>query len=1138
MRAPGTPTNLPPPVDRTQTLGPRDGETLPAAGAGTATTLPQPAEGDLGRGPGPASDRYELLAEHARGGLGRVVRAHDRHLGRTVAVKELLQTSELAEALFVREALITARLQHPGIVPVHEAGRWPNGDPYYVMKLVSGRTLKECIGETKSLSDRLALLPHVIAVAEAVGYAHSHDVIHRDLKPANTIIGEYGETVVVDWGLARDLHTADCAPAVTAASSGSGDSRTVTGRVVGTPQYMSPEQARGEVVDPRTDVYALGAILYEVLSGRAPVGGDSAQEIIDRVLAGPPQPLGQVAPGVPSDLEAIVGKAMARVADDRYPSARELAADLKRFQTGQLVTAQRYGHWSLVRRWVHRYRGYVALGTIAAIAVTVIAVGMLRRVIDERRLAELRGEQAEHQRAAAEDRKNQLVLAQVQAAIPRDPTAALAWLKNYPIDPGSTPRIAALLEEAESLGAAAHVWRGQDWLFGVALTGDGARAAIGGRDGKVRLVDTTTGAVRVLGQRPALTAIGFDAPGGRVIAADIGGEIVMWDLAGGEPTVLGRHETEVTRFVHADAGRIASAGMDGTVKIWDLDARKLHRDLFSDVARTDRYATAWDGHTGAVRITGDLDGRLVMHRDGQPSKVIMRLPRPAVMIAMTTDGRRLVVADGRDVHLVDVAAGTAKVVAHHPQRPKQIVIDPTERRAVVAGWVNDVILIDLATGATELRRGHDDALYQALFDRRGERLVTASDDGTARVWDLDTGDTRVLRGHDDDVYAAAMTPDGRTLATVSLDGSARLWRLDDRRTVVVGQLGQVRALRPLGGDRVRVVTISNPQRVIDVDLGERKSNVRFEIASVSEDPQLSDDGRVVVFGQRATDAMVWRDGEVTPVRLPSASKGGAMSGDGRRAVMLLEDGRLVRWDSKEMVTLPDPGAAKHVALSPDGQWLALVSDDAIEIRDAETGTGPIRLDRVALGVGKGRLGVRFLRDNRRVLVADLTGVRVWTWSTGHLAALAGSTFAQADLELSPDGTRLVGAGEARTVQVWDARTGVAGVTLRGHRDLVRAMAFSPDGRQLATGSYDRTVRVWNLATGESRVLLGHVGPVWTVAWLGPDRVVSGADDGTVRLWQVPVTPLPTPQELVARLQAGTSAEIGEDDRPTTPPVAP
>jgi WD40 repeat protein len=613
---------------------------------------------------------------------------------------------------------------------------------------------------------------------------------------------------------------------------------------------------------------------------------------------------------------------------------------------------------------------------------------------------------------------------------------------------------------------------------------------------------------------------------------------VLWDPASGEPSVLGHHDSVVTRIDPAADGRIATTGMDGTVRIWDLDRHELYRDVFADIVLRDRSAAAWDGQRGELRVTGDRDGQLTLRHDGEPPRLITRLPRPPVMMAMTSDGRHVVAADGQEIRYVDVETGTSRPVARHPQRPKQIVIDPTGQRAVIAGWINDVILVNLATGDTELRRGHEDALYQAVFDSRGERLVTASDDGTARVWDLDTGDTRVLRGHEDDVYSAAMTPDGRTVATVSLDGSARLWHIDDRKTTVVGQLGQLRAIRPIGGDVVRVVSISNPQRVIDVDLRERKSTVRYETTRVTDEPSISVDGSVVVFGHQAS-TVVWHDGEATPLELPSAIKAGDMAQDGRRAVLLLEDGRLVRWEDHAVTALPDPGAAKYVALSPDGRWMALVAESGVEIRDTTSGAIVTRLERDALGKGKGKgkLGVRFLPDNRRILVADLDGVRVWTWSTGELVPLVDSTAAHVMLEMSPDGSLLVGSGEGRTVQLWSSRTGAPGLTLRGHRDLVRAMAFSPDGRQLVTGSYDRTVRVWNLTTGESRVLLGHVGPVWAVAWLGPDRVVSAGDDGTVRLWQVPATPVPTPQQLIARLRAATTAEIARDDRPATPAVA-
>src|SRR5687767_13331697 len=220
-------------------------------------------------------ERYTVIAEHARGGIGRILRARDEELGRVLAVKELLAPYPEAEARFVREALITARLEHPGIVPVHEAGRWESGEPFYAMKMVSGRTLKELVEEKKSLADRLSLLPHLIDVAEAIAYAHDRGVIHRDLKPANVIAGEFGETIVIDWGLAKAIGEPDVAEASRELEVPDGLTR--TGAVLGTPVYMAPEQARGEEVDARADVYALGAILYFLLCGSHPYEGTSIE---------------------------------------------------------------------------------------------------------------------------------------------------------------------------------------------------------------------------------------------------------------------------------------------------------------------------------------------------------------------------------------------------------------------------------------------------------------------------------------------------------------------------------------------------------------------------------------------------------------------------------------------------------------------------------------------------------------------------------------------------------------------------------------------------------------------------------------------------------------------------------------------
>ena len=217
-------------------------------------------------------DVYSVGPELARGGMGKILAGRDRRIGRPVALKQLLVTGQAAKERFEREALITGRLQHPAIVPVYEAGRWPEGDPFYAMKLVEGEPLSKAIARAKTLTERMALLPNVIAVAHAIAYAHEHRVIHRDIKPSNVLVGAFGETVVIDWGLAKDLAADDNDDNDPDAgsgsiSSGSPSSQTAVGIAMGTPGFMPPEQACGEAVDERADVYSIGALLYHLLAG-------------------------------------------------------------------------------------------------------------------------------------------------------------------------------------------------------------------------------------------------------------------------------------------------------------------------------------------------------------------------------------------------------------------------------------------------------------------------------------------------------------------------------------------------------------------------------------------------------------------------------------------------------------------------------------------------------------------------------------------------------------------------------------------------------------------------------------------------------------------------------------------------------
>lgn len=502
-------------------------------------------------------ERYDIAGEHARGGLGVILRAHDQNLERTVAIKEIgANADERSSTRFVREALITARLQHPGIVPVYEAGRWPNGARFYAMKMVSGRTLREELASRDELEDRLALLPNVLAVAEAVGYAHAEGVIHRDLKPDNVMVGAFGETVVVDWGLAKDrkLGGEVARPGLYAQTHAEA---THVGAVIGTPAYMSPEQARGEDVDARADVWAIGAILYHLLSAEPPFRG-APDSVIQRVASEPAPPLGDRAKGAPRDLIAIVTKAMAREPSARYANAKELAGDLSRFLTGQLVGAREYTRLARIEHWVKQHRAPVI---VAAILLAVLAVGAtfsISRIVEER--------------GVAEARSDELLLTQARSQLERDPTAALAWLKQYPASGAEGEAARNIAADAFSRGVARHVWRGHPEA-GVALAVSPDASTVATASGKTfQLFDRISGARIARVDIPISLILRFTPDGKTIVGTAENGQSFAIDRATATRRDLGRVPGIASRLAVApDSASFISCTSGGAAWQWHLD---------------------------------------------------------------------------------------------------------------------------------------------------------------------------------------------------------------------------------------------------------------------------------------------------------------------------------------------------------------------------------------------------------------------------------------------------------------------------------------------------------------------------------------------------------------------------------------
>ncbi len=589
----------------------------------TDDTIPAESE-PAGAAAIPAAQRYRLGVELGRGGMGRVVEAFDTQLGRTVALKEVLATREGIDRRFAREVQITARLEHPAIVPLYDSGTTADGRPFYVMRKVTGRPLDEVIARSANIDERLGQLPAVLAAIDAVGHAHRRGVIHRDLKPANILVGELGETVVIDWGLAKVIGEDD--EAVEAMASDS--LHTQIGSVFGTPGFMAPEQARGEELGTRGDVYALGATLYQLLAGKPPHRGKSATEVLSSTLSNAKVPFAVELVGAPPDLVAIVVKALAFEAADRYPDAVALGEDVRRFLAGQLVAAHRYTRRQRLARFAKRHRGVLAVAAIATTCVAALAWYGVHRILDERDLADAaRGEalaesHTAHERLiAVQDRDERRTVANARALVESNPTAAIATLKLLP--PASK-----YVDEARTVAQAA-VARGVVWghsattamTFQAQLSPSGDRLFQLTNDGWARLWDLRTHRLAWQQRAPDLHAR------------------MTW--VGDSKHLIVRHETappELVDVVAMSAVPLPIASMRAVVAATHGDrivyadaAGTLHRfevntrtDLALPVTldKREELAIAPDGAHFAIsdsakRVTVyDDAGREIAHRDG------------------------------------------------------------------------------------------------------------------------------------------------------------------------------------------------------------------------------------------------------------------------------------------------------------------------------------------------------------------------------------------------------------------------------------------------------------------------------------------------------------------------------------------
>jgi WD40 repeat protein len=1012
---------------------------------------------------------YAITRELARGGIGRVFEARDLRLGRQVAIKELLPKNRDAARRFEREARITARLQHPAIIHVYEAGIWPGGEPFYAMPLVSGVSLDLVVAEKKSLNERLGLLPNVIAVADALAYAHDANVIHRDLKPANVLVGEYGETVVIDWGLAKDLGAHSDPKESLQMRLRATAEETMSGSVVGTPAYMPPEQARGDAVDQRADVYALGALLYKVLAGAPPYSGSTQQEVLDQVKRGPPVPVQEREPGAPPDLIAIVTKAMARDVDARYITASELAQDLKRFETGQLVAAHRYTVGELVLRWLRRHRVAVSIAIVALVGSIALGVFSVQRIVDERHRANKERDNAKLKRANLLEERGRAELLSGHAG------AALAYLVGSIEDGAHGGGRGFLIADAMRPFEAeqVHIAVGEGHVA-LAMSPDGSRIATAG-SGAIELRTQAGLLVRSIGAHGATRVLAFDTSGTKLVAAGDDGVARVWSLDGALIAELRGHEGPIldARFSR-DGRELVTTGSDTTVRFWELATR----EMTLVPCHNGPVVSARFSPSGDKVLTASTDATACVIRRNVERGPPWMIERPikghtaAVNSAeWSPDAAFLITASDDSTARVWSADRGKPVVAplrHEPGSTVSIAVMSSDGVIATGGsdWVLRVWELPLVVppdGTTPPaikppRRllGHAARITTATFSTDERQLVTGGLDGLAKVWDVRSAQAIATFEHGNAVTAAAFVLDAPLVATASSDGTARIWN-----TTVV-------------------------QRTASFDSA-------IHAIALAPDGTLAaatDDSLVRLVRGDSTVELHGHVGSVLAV---------AFTPDGKQLISAGEDAYTIVWDTATRTQLRTFGQheepTRALAVLPDGDRVALLVAGKLELWSVAGGTrlrglaAPGRIDAFAVNPITGAIAA---------VGQDGTFV-VWD-ASGRMSARPGGAFTA--VAYAPNGKALVTAGRG-VASVWKVVDDVVGKIERrldGGTGEVRSVLITPE--LVFTAGNDGTAIVWDREKGKQ---LGtrdrHDRPISALA-LGGSTLWIASEDQTLTAWDV------------------------------------
>jgi WD40 repeat protein len=714
---------------------------------------------------------YELLEEIARGGMGIVYRTRQVSLDRAVAVKMLLSgplsSPELVKR-FRAEASAAASLQHPNIVAIHEVGVH-EGQQYFAMDFVQGQSLAKLLANGPLPAKRAAA--YLKTIAEAIHYAHERGLLHRDLKPSNVLIDAADQPRVTDFGLARRLE---------------GDSElTLSGQVLGSPNYMPPEQAaakRGHL-SRRSDVYALGAMLYHVLTGRPPFVGETITDTLSQVINTEPVSLRLLNPSVPRDLETLCLKCLEKEPAKRYASGQVLADELNRFLRNEPIEA-----WPISRleKMWRRCRRKPALTGLSAATVLLLLTLAIVSPIAAFRI------NRERQRADLSLYGADMNLAQQ------------AWEQN------NMGRLRQLLDETQDSphrGFEWYYWQRQShaalktlrghlgWVNSVAFSSDGQRIVTASLDKTAKVWDAAGGRepLTLKGHSDHVLSVAFSADGQRIVTGSVDQTAKVWEASSGrELLTLKGHSAPILSVAFSpDGQRIVTSGWDTTAKVWQAVSEREALTLNGHSAGIWSVAFSPDGQR-IVTGSGDKTAKVWEAASGREVLTLRGHSADIWSVAFSPDGQRIVTGSGdKTVKVWDaVGGGELLRLKGHGDQILSVAFSPDGQRIVTGSFDGTAKVWEAANGREVLTlKGHSAPVWSAVFSPDGQRIVTGSWDQTARVWEAASGrELLTLKGHLTWVRSVTFSPDGQSIVTGSEDKTAKVWRADRAEHVAAWQV--------------------------------------------------------------------------------------------------------------------------------------------------------------------------------------------------------------------------------------------------------------------------------------------------------------------------------------------------------------